>query len=371
MRTTFSPFAQIKEDIMWRSLVRRLLLPCGFVALAVALEALLQVQFHQLVLTPSLAAVLLSVLYGGLTAGVTATFLSIVLMDLLFLEPPFSARTAAMEDFLQLIIFLMVALIVSSLSKERMARIKAEAQSKAKDDLLRQVAHELRTPMSSILGWTEILRRSPNSDSLGKACEVIERNAKMQMLLVDDLLDVARIVTGRLVLTRASVDLRRVIDAAVRIVQPSATNKGVLLLTPKPASNSGLIIEADERRLLQVLWNLMTNAVKFTPEHGTVRIATTVAEDCAVVDVTDSGVGISTDQLQRIFEKGEQGDNADMSGGLGLGLWIARSIIRLHGGDIEASSDEGHGSTFSVRVPLIGGVEEQLRQAQVQVLSEG
>jgi signal transduction histidine kinase len=211
------------------------------VALALAVEALLQTRIHQLVLTPSLAAVVISVLYGGLTAGCVATLLSVVLMDVLFLQSGFSAQAEAIEDVMQLVIFLLVALVVSSLSKEKMARIKAEARSKAKDDLLREVAHELRTPMSSILGLTEILRHRPDRESLDKACEVIERNAKMQMMLVDDLLDLARILTGRLVLTKASIDLCNVIDAAARIVQPSATAKGIRLAVRESTLVSGLL----------------------------------------------------------------------------------------------------------------------------------
>jgi signal transduction histidine kinase len=323
------------------------------VALAVAVEAVLEAKIHQLVLTPSLAAVVISVLYGGLTAGLVATFLSIVLMDVFFLQPGFSLQTAAVEDLLQLAIFVTVSLIVSSLSKERMARIAAEARSEAKDHLLREVAHELRTPMSSILGWTQVLRHRPDEESLRQACEVIERNAKMQMLLVNDLLDVARILTGKLFLEESKFSVNKVVCSAIGIVQPAAAAKNIRIIEDIGESGAEAMVNGDERRLLQVFWNLLTNAIKFSPEGTEIRVKSSVIDDCAVIKVIDNGPGIDPEQLRKIFEKGEQGNNAQRSEGLGLGLWLAKSIVQLHGGDLEASSVKGHGSTFSVTLPLL------------------
>jgi signal transduction histidine kinase len=360
--------SQSKECNMWRSIARQILLPFGTVAIAGTIEVLLEAALHrhQLVLTPSLAAVVVSTLYGGLTAGVIAIFLSIGLMDLIYVAPGFSMREEAIDDIVQLLIFLMVALFVSSLSKEKIWRLKAEARSKAKDDLLREVAHELRTPMSSILGWTQILRLRPDGENLTRACEVIERNAKMQMILVEDLLDVARILTGRLHLTHAPVNLRHVVETAVSIVEPTAAAKAIQIGVRMPEGTTSALVEGDERRLLQVFWNLLTNAIKFTPEKGSVHIAMDLAENSAVIEVKDNGVGIKPEDLRCIFEKGTQGEQAHLAGGLGLGLWLAKSLVQVHGGDIDVASTEGKGSTFSVRLPLIQPKETPVPRSQLQ-----
>jgi signal transduction histidine kinase len=353
---------------MWRSIARQILLPFGTVAIAGAVQLLLDAGLHrhQLVLTPSLAAVVISSLYGGLTSGIIATFLSIGLMDVIYIGPGFSMGEEALDDVVQLLIFLMVALLVSSLSKEKIWRLKAEARSKAKDDLLREVAHELRTPMSSILGWTQILRLRPEGDNLARACEVIERSAKMQMMLVDDLLDVARILTGRFHLTHDAVELRHVVETAVSIVQPAAAAKEIQIGMRLPEGSTPVMVEGDERRLLQVFWNLLTNAIKFTPGGGKVEIGMDLAESSAVILVKDNGVGIKAEDLQSIFEKGKQGEHAQLSGGIGLGLWLAKSLVQLHGGDIDVVSTPGKGSTFSVRLPLIGPRKSPIKSAELQ-----
>src|SRR5262249_22807725 len=154
-------------------------------------------------------------------------------------------------------------------------------------------------------------------------------------------------------LTHAAADLRHVIETAASIVQPTAATKGIHLGMHLPKDSVKVLVDGDERRLLQVFWNLLTNAIKFTPEGGKIEIEMDLAESSAVIQVKDNGVGIKEADLRNIFEKGQQGEHAHLSGGLGLGLWLARSLVQVHGGDIDVASTLGKGSTFSVRLPLI------------------
>ncbi|MBX3192042.1 MAG: response regulator [Labilithrix sp.] len=235
------------------------------------------------------------------------------------------------------------------------ARARAEAASRAKDEFLATVSHELRNPLNAILGWSRVLLEEGDElarERQRRGLEVIARNAKAQVQLVEDILEVSRIVSGKLRLTTAPVDVRAVVEASVDTVRSAAQAKGVLLET-RFVSDPGAIV-ADEDRLQQVLWNLLSNAVKFTPRGGSVCIEVRRDED-VVLSVEDTGEGIDPAFLPFVFERFRQADGSTtrMHGGLGLGLAIVRHLVELHGGTVSADSrGVGKGARFTVRVPV-------------------
>lgn len=243
---------------------------------------------------------------------------------------------------------------------ERRARAEAEAANRAKDEFLSTLSHELRTPLTPILGWAGMLRRRSLDDAgRERALEIIERSARAQVQLVSDLLDVSRIVTGKLHLDIRPVDLSEVITAAVAVVQPSAAAKSVVIEVRLDADVG--LVEGDPERLQQVIWNLLSNAVKFTPDGGQVTIALERAEGAAMVTVRDTGEGIPGAFLPYVFDRFRQADASSTRryGGLGLGLAIVRYLVELHGGSVTASSEgEGQGATFTVRLPLAAPPED-------------
>jgi len=234
------------------------------------------------------------------------------------------------------------------------ARAEAEEANRLKDEFLATVSHELRTPLNAILGWAQILRRGPfDGEDFPQGMATIERNAKAQAQLVEDLLDVSRIVSGKLRLDVATVDLTGVIDAAIEAVKPAADAKGLSIqrvFDPHVGPVWG-----DPDRLQQVVWNLLSNAVKFTPRGGSVQVLLQASDGNAEVAVSDTGRGISRDFLPHVFDRFRQADASitRQFGGLGLGLGIVRHLIELHGGTVAASSmGEGKGATFVVTLPL-------------------
>ena len=236
------------------------------------------------------------------------------------------------------------------------ARLYREAQeaSRAKDEFLATLSHELRTPLNAILGWIQILRaKRVDEITTARAFEAIERNAKAQAELIEDMLDVSRIITGRLRLEMQPVRLSSAVEAALDSVRPTADAKGVRLECDL-ASDTGSI-SGDPHRLQQIVWNLLSNAVKFTPSGGSVRLKLEYAEGQARLTVTDTGKGISPQFLPYVFDRFRQAEtmSSRTTSGLGLGLSIARHLVELHGGVIEASSEgEGRGATFSVTFPM-------------------
>ncbi len=236
------------------------------------------------------------------------------------------------------------------------ARLYREAQdaSRAKDEFLATLSHELRTPLNAILGWIQILRaKRVDEITTARAFEAIERNAKAQAELIEDMLDVSRIITGRLRLEMQPVRLSSAIEAALDSVRPTADAKGVRLECDL-ASDAGSI-SGDPHRLQQIVWNLLSNAVKFTPSGGSVQLKLEYADGQARLTVADTGKGISPQFLPYVFDRFRQAEtmSSRTASGLGLGLSIARHLVELHGGVIEASSDgEGHGATFSVTLPM-------------------
>ncbi len=233
-------------------------------------------------------------------------------------------------------------------------RLRAEEASRTKDEFLAMVSHELRTPLNAMLGWTRLLRSGGVEPSRqAKALETIERNAMVQTQLIEDLLDITRIVTGKLRLQVGPVDLAHVVDAAVETVQPAADARGVLV--ERSVEPSARQITGDPERLQQIVWNLLSNAVKFTPRGGEVHVRVHTDDATAHVDVVDTGVGISAEFLPHVFERFRQADGGTTRsyGGLGLGLAIVKHLVELHGGTIHAESNgENRGTTFRVSLPM-------------------
>jgi PAS domain S-box-containing protein len=242
------------------------------------------------------------------------------------------------------------------LAKRRIVAIVAELETanRMKDDFLATVSHELRTPLNAILGWVRMLRTdSVRPEKRQHALETIERNASVQSQLIEDLLDVSRIITGKLRLDVTTVDLASVVESAVEAVRPAATAKGVVLVH-NVAANAGPVI-GDPDRLQQVIWNLLANGVKFTPRGGTVSVRVLKQDGLIDIVVADTGQGIAPEFLPHVFERFRQADATTTRkyGGLGLGLAIVRSIVELHGGNARVESrGRGQGTTFIVSLPV-------------------
>ncbi len=240
------------------------------------------------------------------------------------------------------------------LERERTARAQAEKLSATKDQFLAMLSHELRTPLNAILGWTQVLRsgRSQPAD-FAKGLEVIERNVRIQSQLVEDLLDMTRIVAGQMRLDVQAVMPFGFVQAAVELLRPAADSKGVRVDTQLDPSAGP--ISGDAGRLQQVVWNLVSNAIKFTPAGGRIQVVLARVNSHIEVDVADTGIGIEPDLLPHVFEQFRQGDATITRhyGGLGLGLSIVKHIVDLHGGLVQAkSAGKGQGATFRVQLPL-------------------
>jgi signal transduction histidine kinase len=242
------------------------------------------------------------------------------------------------------------------LMSERAARSEAERATRLKDEFVATMSHELRTPLNAIVGWASILRRDRSPKSINQGVEVIERNAKLQARMVEDLLDMSRILSGKLVMELERTDLTGVIDAAIAAVRPAADAKNVRLHT---AIDRTRPVNGDPGRLQQVLWNLLTNAIKFTPANGQVTVLAREAEHegrrYVEISVSDSGQGIDSWFLPFVFDRFRQADASTTRrhGGLGLGLSIVKTLVEMHQGTVEAQSPgAGQGATFIVRLPL-------------------
>ncbi|MGP1385206.1 MAG: PAS domain S-box protein [Thainema sp.] len=244
---------------------------------------------------------------------------------------------------------------IKLLELERSARESAEAANRIKDEFLAIVSHELRSPLNPILGWSQMLRsRKLDTETTERALETIERNAKLQSQLVDDLLDVSRILRGKLRLEVQPTQLQPVILEAIETVQLSAQAKGIDIQTKFQADLAPVL--GDANRLQQIVWNLLSNAVKFTPEQGRITVQLTQVDHIAKLEVQDTGCGIDAKFLPHVFEYFRQGDSGITRefGGLGLGLAIVRYLSELHGGTVKvASQGKDQGSTFTVQIPLM------------------
>jgi signal transduction histidine kinase len=243
------------------------------------------------------------------------------------------------------------------LERESHARQQAEEASRLKEEFLATVSHELRTPLNAVVGWSRLLRSGQlDNDGRSHAVEVIERNAAAQRQIIEDLLDVSRIVAGKLRISTQPVDLFLVIHAAIDAVRPAAEAKEIKINTHVEAPDS--IVRADMERLQQVFWNLLANAVKFTPQGGVIDVHLERNNSLAEVRIEDSGPGIPPEFLPHIFERFSQADGSSTRkhGGLGLGLAIVRHLVELHGGTVSATNrDTESGAILTVRLPAMIG----------------
>ena len=233
------------------------------------------------------------------------------------------------------------------------ARDEAERQSRLKDEFLATLSHELRTPMNAILGWLSMLTKGGAKDDAEQAIEIIQRNAQMQAKLIEDLLEMNKLSSGEVHLELAATDVAAVIKSAMQSLKPAADSKGVAIAVLVDPSTPR--INADARRIQQIVWNLLHNAVKFTPEGGRVDVTLTREPRQVRVCVKDTGQGITPDFLPYVFDRFRQADSSTTRGawGLGIGLSIAKHLVELHGGSIQASSPgPGLGATFNVDFPL-------------------
>jgi PAS domain S-box-containing protein len=239
------------------------------------------------------------------------------------------------------------------LESERLARAEAERTSQMKDEFLATLSHELRTPLSAILGWAQVLRRGTRGpDDLQRGLQTIERNARAQAQLIEDLLDMSRITSGKVLLDIQTVAPALFIDAAIETVRPAAEAKNIRLERDYEAGIG--MISGDPARLQQVIWNLLSNAIKFTPRDGLVRICLRAAGAYVEVAVSDTGAGIAPEFITHVFERFRQGDASTtrQHGGLGLGLSIVKHLIEQHGGTVRVASEgEQRGATFTVELP--------------------
>ena len=253
------------------------------------------------------------------------------------------------------------------LQRESEAREQAEEASRLKEEFLATVSHELRTPLNAVVGWSRLLRSGQlEKESMTHGLEVIERNASMQKQIIEDLLDVSRIITGKLRINTQPLDLLLVIHAAIDAIRPAAEAKEIDIRTHFDAPDA--IVKADVERLQQVLWNLLSNAVKFTPSRGVVNVYLRREDSLAEIRIEDSGPGIPAEFLPRIFDRFSQADGSSTRkhGGLGLGLAIVRHLVELHGGIVSAGNrSETGGAVLRVLLPAIEPAPAELITRQL------
>jgi len=321
-------------------------------------------------------SIMVSAWYGGLGPGLLATALAALLGAYAFIEPFYSFRIYSGAGRIEVVLFLTIGILISILSQARLsllakrqqllaseqdarraaedARRRAEEANRLKDEFLSTVSHELRTPLTAINGWALMLRTGRlDAEQSERALETIVRSARSQNQLIDDLLDVSRIITGRMRLNVAPLKLGLVIDAAVEAVRPGAEAKGIRLGALLDAAADAM--SGDAERLQQVVWNLLSNAVKFAPNGGHVEVRLERADSQVEIIVSDNGQGIKSEFLPYVFERFRQEDAGTnrRQGGLGLGLAIVRHIVELHGGTVRVASEGlGKGATFTVTLPI-------------------
>jgi signal transduction histidine kinase len=251
----------------------------------------------------------------------------------------------------------------------------ARAANQAKDDFLATLSHELRTPMTAVLGWARMLQMGLSPEESREAVQAIEKSASVQMQLIEDILDMSRIMAGKLRINRAPVDLREITEAALATVRPAAAVKNIEIFTSYPPQLPP--VSGDSGRLQQVIWNLLVNAVKFTSARGTIVMRVSCTAETVSIAVKDTGVGIDREFLPHVFERFRQQDSSTTRahGGIGIGLAIVRHLVELHGGRITAESEgRGTGATFTVDLPaLAANVQprslEPLRAAELPSLA--
>ena len=291
------------------------------------------------------AAILVSVALGEITGGRVVLWGFLMFLSSAAMIIAIAARLRQVEKSHNKLLGL-----------ERQAREEAERVGRMKDEFLATLSHELRNPLSAIVGWAQVLHTQPLPPQVVRGLEIIERNARAQTRIIDDLLDMSRIVAGTTRLDIRNVDLHRIVDAAIAPMHPAANAKHITIeKVPTEAIGS---TPCDPDRMQQVLWNLLSNAVKFTPEGGRIEIRVERIHQHAQIEVSDSGSGIDPAFLPFVFDRFRQADSSSTRthSGLGLGLSICKHLVELHGGTIRANSNGvDKGSTFTVRLPLTAG----------------
>lgn len=249
------------------------------------------------------------------------------------------------------------------LKVEQRARLEAERTALLKDEFLATVSHEMRTPLTAMLGWVQLLRNGTLSqDTVPQALETIERNARAQAKLIDDLLDMSRILSGRLRLDVQQVQPAEIVEAAISAAEPAATAKSVRIISDLDPHTGPIV--GDPTRLQQIIWNLLNNAIKFTPAKGTVTVKLKRGEYSLDILVTDTGEGITPEFLPHVFDRFRQQDASTVRRhqGLGLGLAIVKQLVELHGGSVDAHSEGvGRGATFVVHLPISAAMPAKIR----------
>ncbi|OJH36390.1 hybrid sensor histidine kinase/response regulator [Cystobacter ferrugineus] len=294
------------------------------------------------VLTPGEARVLTRFITSGIAAAVTPR------------DPPVrDAESRLLPEALTSVDVRLEREWERLLASEKAARQEAEEANRLKDEFLATVSHELRTPLTAMLGWVQVLRNGNlPPEKRERALATVERNARAQGQLIEDLLDVSRIMSGKLKLDVEPVEVSDVVQQALDAVRPAADAKGLRLQT---ALDSTGHVMGDAHRLQQVVWNLLSNAVKFTPKGGRVQVFVERRDSAVEITVADTGAGIAPEFLPHVFERFRRADGplTRRTGGLGLGLSIVKQLVEMHGGTVAAfSAGEGKGSTFIVRLPL-------------------
>lgn len=328
----------------------------GFVTLLLTRLAPLQPHVYALFLFVVVSTAILA----GVGPALLATALSLTGMN--YIEyAAIGAFRLDLDDVVQLTVFVAMSLTISFLAAQRrraeaeVARANAELRQidKAKDQFIATVTHELKTPVTVILGWTAVMRQDDAPEVRAEAIAAIEQSARVQSRLVEDLLDMSRILFGKLHVGSEPVSLVPVIEQAVDMIRPLARSHRIELNLTLP--HDPCVVAGDPVRLQQICGNLLSNAVKFTPGGGRVDVSLSRNGSFACVEIADTGEGIRADVLPAIFEPLRQGRGATAKGGLGLGLTIVREVVTMHRGTIEAKSDgPGKGARFTVRLPLAG-----------------
>jgi signal transduction histidine kinase len=326
-----------------------------------------------------LAAVTVTAWYGGLRPSLLATALAALAVDYFFISPLY-ALEISLDNSVRTLVFVLVALLISGvdaarkraieerdqmLVREQEARTAAEAANRTRDEFFAMVSHELRTPLSVITGWAGLLREGKvEGEAARAALETIERNAEVQKRLIDDLLDVSRIVSGKMRVDARKADLVSIIEDATEAVALAAQAKDIRLHSEFDCAANSVL--GDPGRLKQVFWNLLSNAVKFTPDGGRIDIRLERIDSSARVTVSDTGKGIAPEFLPYVFQSfsQEQRTTSKRRDGLGLGLSIVRHLVEIHGGTVKAESQgKDRGATFTVTLPLLVGEEVRPREA--------
>ena len=346
--------------------IRRYALPFLTVAAAVLVARALDPYIAPHVSGPYFLAVMVVAAYAGAGPGLVATLLSSLAIAWFDLGTT-RKLDLGFDDLLRLAVFTTEALVISSISAARKAaerelRVALEnlaAVDRSKDEFIATVSHELRTPLTSILGWLKILRVDDLDDETRQlALESIEQSARTQTMLVSDMLDASRIVLGKLHVEREPLFVRDVVREAVAVITPAAVAKKMTI--DVKGFDDAVVVCGDRERLKQVVWNFLSNSLKFTPDGGTIRVRILHDEHDAIIEVADDGEGMSNDLLRHIFDRFTQGTDSVRKGGLGLGLSIVRHIVELHGGTVSAySAGRNHGATFTARLPLLRDAEQR------------